>query len=75
MNHNLLEMASKIFHNLHTWASENPHEIRIRSSQHRFKYNVWAGIINRTLIGPIFLLQNLDSPAYLRHLRQTVFIY
>lgn len=28
------------FHNVHTWASQNPHETRTTSSQYLFKYNV-----------------------------------
>ncbi|GFX01191.1 uncharacterized protein TNCV_4581571 [Trichonephila clavipes] len=33
------------FHNLHTWADENPHTIRPHGAQRKCSINVWAGIV------------------------------
>lgn len=60
------------FHNLHYWSEQNPHVFRQRSFQHRFSLNVWAAIMNQTIIGPIFLPARLTAENYLQHLRQTV---
>lgn len=60
------------FHNLHMWASENPHLIRESSFQQRFSVNVWAGIIGNTFIGPVILPNRLNSSSYLNHLEVMV---
>ena len=44
-------------HNMHHWATENPHASRQSSFQRRFKVNVWAGIVGDQLIGPHFSSQ------------------
>ncbi|CAH2107923.1 unnamed protein product [Euphydryas editha] len=41
--------------NEHLWCYENPHEPRPHNYQHRFSVNFWAGIVNSTLLGPVFL--------------------
>lgn len=56
------------FHNLHVWSEQNPHSSREVRSQYRFSVNIWAGIIDQTIIGPVILPPRLDGPAYLRHL-------
>lgn len=58
------------YHNLHTWANENPHTTRTTSFQHRFSLNVWAGVIGDMLIGPFFLPPRLNSAAYLHFLQR-----
>lgn len=52
-------------HNEHWWARNNLHLIREYSHQIRFSVNVWAGIINDQLIGPIFIEGNLTGGTYL----------
>ena len=39
-------------HNSHVWSKENPHATNVRSHQHRFRVNVWAGIVDDFLLGP-----------------------
>jgi hypothetical protein len=42
-------------HNFHVWATENPHEVFIRSFQNRFSINLWAGILGDSLLSiPLF---------------------
>jgi hypothetical protein len=38
---------------LYVWATENLHANRHSSLQHRFSVNVWAGIIDDYIIGPM----------------------
>jgi hypothetical protein len=57
------------FHNLHTWASSNPHSRRQRSFQRRFCVNMWAGVIGNRLIGPFKLPPRLNSTNYLEFLQ------
>lgn len=57
------------FHNLHTWAEENPHRRRQSSFQHKFSVNMWAGVIGNNLIGPFKLPPRLNSTNYLEFLR------
>jgi len=40
--------------NYHIWANENPHEYLPINSQHRFSINLWAGIVDNTLVSIIF---------------------
>uniref|UniRef100_A0A8D8ZE00 Transposase n=1 Tax=Cacopsylla melanoneura TaxID=428564 RepID=A0A8D8ZE00_9HEMI len=41
------------FHNNHIWATENPHGmVQKKNHQQTFSFNVWAGIIGDTLLGP-----------------------
>lgn len=57
--------------NEHTWAYENPHEVRPHNFQHDFRVNVWAGIVGSTLLGPVFL-ERLTGETYLRFLTDTL---
>jgi hypothetical protein len=43
--------------NVHTWAHNNPHEIRATKFQKRFSLNVWCGVLENRLIGP-FVFHN-----------------
>lgn len=56
-------------HNDHRWSHENPHCSRESSFQHRWKINVWAGILGRRLIGPFFLPDTLSGVSYLSFLQ------
>lgn len=60
------------FHNYHTWTDENPHRIRQNKFQHRFSLNLWAGIVNNTIIGPFELPARLNGASYLHFLQETL---
>jgi hypothetical protein len=57
------------FHNLHTWAEENPHSLRVANSQYEFSVNIWAGIIDNNIIGPIVLPNRLNHIDYLQFIK------
>ena len=42
------------FHNNHNWDEESSHVVMHSRHQHQFSLNVWAGIIDKFLIGPFF---------------------
>lgn len=56
-------------HNMHYYATENPHFIRCEDRQHRWSLNVWGGIFNETVIGPYFFDEHLNGTNYLAFLR------
>lgn len=60
------------FHNSHIWAEENPHRIRQNKFQHRFSLNLWAGILNNSLIGPFELPARLNGASYLHFLQEVL---
>jgi hypothetical protein len=47
--------------NNHYWATQNPHLARPRNNQFQFSVNVWAGILDQYLIGPVIF------PARVNH--------
>lgn len=55
--------------NVRIWAYQNPHAMLQRVQQGRFAINVWAGIINNSYIGPVYLPLRLTSAHYLTFLR------
>ncbi|KAL0892876.1 hypothetical protein ABMA27_014561 [Loxostege sticticalis] len=55
-------------HNAHYWSDSNPRVIRPDHFQFRFSVNVWAGIVNGTLLGPVFL-ERLNTDTYLQFLQ------
>jgi hypothetical protein len=59
-------------HNNHYWSDENPRLTRVRSFQIRWKRNVWAGIIGRQILGPIYLPDNLNGANYVEFLQNTM---
>lgn len=59
-------------HNTHIWEMENPHAIKRAHFQHRFSLNVWAGIVNDHLIGPIILPNRMDGLQYLEFLQNNL---
>ncbi|XP_011861119.1 PREDICTED: uncharacterized protein LOC105558173 [Vollenhovia emeryi] len=56
-------------HNLHYWATENPHWMRQANSQVRWSVNVWAGILGDHIIGPHFIDGRVDGEGYRNFLR------
>lgn len=59
-------------HNFHHWADENPHVFREYGHQRKFSVNVWLGIINHRVVGPIYLPNRLDANGYLNVLEQVI---
>ncbi|GFY16742.1 transposable element Tcb1 transposase [Trichonephila clavipes] len=60
------------FHNLHTWADENPHAIRPHGAQRKCSRNVWAGIVGDCLFGPYILPERLNGSVYLTFLQEVL---
>ena len=52
-------------HNQHYWAEENPHANILRHNQRRWSFNVWCGIHDNRVIGPLFYEGKLNSQRYL----------
>ncbi|GFV12386.1 transposable element Tcb1 transposase [Trichonephila clavipes] len=59
-------------HNAHMWALNNSHCTRPRAMQQRFTVNVWAGIVDDSLLGPYILPPRLDSHKYLVFLQEVL---
>lgn len=57
-------------HNAHNWCIGNPRDVRPDHFQHKVSVNVWAGLLNEELLGPVFL-DHLNADTYLQFL-QTV---
>lgn len=55
--------------NEHFWAEENPHLNHQIRNQVRFSLNVWAGILNDRIIGPLIYQENLTGVGYLNILQ------
>ena len=51
--------------NSHIWDNENPHAIFVKSYQHKFSVNIWAGIVGDFILGPVLLPQRLNGDIYL----------
>lgn len=58
--------------NTRYWAQENPRLLRQGNFQERFGFNVWAAIIGRRIIGPIFFDGALTGQRYLGFLRNEI---
>jgi len=56
-------------HNLHYWATENPHWVLQAHSQVKWSVNVWAGILGDHIIGPYFIDGKVDGNFYRNFLR------
>lgn len=52
-------------HNVHYWTDENLNVNRSRNHQVYWSFNMWCGIKDNIIIGPVFYRQNLDSDLYL----------
>lgn len=59
-------------HNFHYWAEENPYAFREFGHQRRFNVNVWLGIVNYRIVGPIFLPNRLNGAAYLNVMEEVL---
>lgn len=55
-------------HNMHYWSINNPHVIFPSRHQHRFSLNVWAGILNNRILGPILLPNRINGQDFLHFL-------
>ncbi|CAK1590996.1 unnamed protein product [Parnassius mnemosyne] len=56
-------------YNIHNWQLENPHETREDRSQYMFKINLWTGIFNGSILGPIELPPTLNGENFLAFLQ------
>lgn len=56
-------------HNMHYYATENPHWVRNVDHQHRWSVNVWGGILGQYIIGPYFFEDRLTGDVYLHFLQ------
>lgn len=59
-------------HNYHEYSDVNPHSVTPRHFQREFKINVWIGIIDRYLIGPVILPNRLNGETYLEFLQNNL---
>ncbi|EFN85686.1 hypothetical protein EAI_09677, partial [Harpegnathos saltator] len=58
-------------HNCRFWSDTNPHWIEETHTQYPQKVNVWVGILNNVLIGPLFFDGNLTAIKYENMLRNS----
>lgn len=58
--------------NQHQWMDNNPKAAWESSYQHEFSVNMWAGVFNNKLIGPIEIPHRLDAQAYLEFLNNLI---
>lgn len=58
-------------HNTHVWANENPKATVETHHQMNFKVNVWAGIVQNFLLGPVFLPGRINADDFLFFLQNT----
>lgn len=59
-------------HNCRYWSRNNPRWMRESHTQYPEKLNVWAGIIGDKIVGPFFIEGNLNGPAYLNLLENSI---
>lgn len=59
-------------HNCRYWSDTNPDWMLESHTQYPQKVNVWAGILNDTLIGPFFIDGNLNANTYEELLRNQI---
>lgn len=60
------------YRNMHTWATENPHAVRVTAFQTQFSANIWAGIINDQIVGPFELPSRLTQESFLNFLQDSL---
>lgn len=59
-------------HNVHYWSQVNPRKYKTIKYQGRTSVNVWCGIVNNRIIGPIFFNGSLTGQRYLQFLQNEV---
>lgn len=59
-------------HNEHVYSDQNPHATKVAHHQHEFAINIWAGVIDNFIIGPVVIPNRLNGENYLQFLQQTV---
>lgn len=57
-------------HNMHYYATENPHWVRQINYQRQWSLNVWGGVLNNKVIGPFFFDGPLNGRMYLNFLEE-----
>lgn len=67
----MMENSEVNRHNCRYWSDSNPHWIS-ESTQYPQKLNVWAGLLNDTLIGPFFIDGDLTAVKYEAMLRDQI---
>jgi hypothetical protein len=58
--------------NIHYWAPNNPHVIRVIHNQHLFSLNVWVRIFGNSLMSPLILPNRLNGNDYLNFLENEI---
>ncbi|CAG9796493.1 unnamed protein product [Diatraea saccharalis] len=58
--------------NSHLWSETNPRATQETGHQTRWSVNVWAGVFNNVIFGPVFLPQRLDGAGYLRFINESL---
>lgn len=58
--------------NCRYWHDENPQVFRQGHTQYPQKINVWAGILGDTIIGPLFIEENLNGEIYADMLQRSI---
>lgn len=51
--------------NVRTWSQTNPHEVYAAHTQYPGRLNVWAGIFNHAILGPVIIDGTLTGEKYL----------
>jgi len=59
-------------HNKRYWASENPRKYMEMKKQGRTSINVWCGMIDNKVLGPIFFNGSLNGQRYLYFLQNEI---
>lgn len=59
-------------HNEVLWRRENPHLMQEVRPQVKFGFNVWCGLVDNKLIGPVIYNQNLNGERYLHLLQNDI---
>ena len=62
-------------HNRHYWAIENPRKFEQIKKQGRTSVNVWCGMINNKILGPIFYNGTLNGQRYLNFLQNEIEVF
>lgn len=58
--------------NFRYWSQTNPHWLREVDHQHVWKVNVWCGIYQRYIVGPVIIEPNLNGPRYRQLIRRNL---